>query len=104
MPRLPLSLFWRARRVSLGAALLLPVCRDLPSALLEFRWIEQHVESEIKHDGVTRKTRVDPGWVGHRILSLCRRRGRGEPLQYVLGTQPFGPLDLMCRRGVLIPR
>ncbi|CAK7224423.1 hypothetical protein SCUCBS95973_005513 [Sporothrix curviconia] len=35
---------------------------------------------------------------------MCRRRGRGEPLQYVLGTQPFGSLDLLCRRGVLIPR
>ncbi|EPE02294.1 hypothetical protein F503_08606 [Ophiostoma piceae UAMH 11346] len=76
MPRLPLSLFWRARRVSPGAALLLPVCRDLPSALLEFGWIKQHVESEAKHDGVTKRARVDPDWVGHRVLSLCRRRGR----------------------------
>lgn len=26
------------------------------------------------------------------------------PLQYLLGSQPFGPLDILCRRKVLIPR
>lgn len=26
------------------------------------------------------------------------------PLQYILGSQPFGPLDIKCRPGVLIPR
>lgn len=38
------------------------------------------------------------------VRRLCRRRGRGEPLQYVLGNQPFGPLEILCKRGVLIPR
>lgn len=38
------------------------------------------------------------------VATLCHRRGKGEPLQYVLGTQPFGNLELMCRPGVLIPR
>ncbi|CAK7204645.1 hypothetical protein SEUCBS139899_007404 [Sporothrix eucalyptigena] len=96
MPRLPPSLFWRARHISPGAALLLPVCRDFPSALAELRWIREHVKE---------KSRGRLDWEGReRILSLCRRRGRGEPLQYVLGTQPFGSLDLLCRRGVLIPR
>lgn len=32
------------------------------------------------------------------------RRSRHEPLQYILGSQPFGPLDISCRKGVLIPR
>jgi methylase of polypeptide subunit release factors len=32
------------------------------------------------------------------------RRAKGEPLQYVLGSQPFLGLDLACRKGVLIPR
>lgn len=97
MPRLPPSLFWRARRVSPGAVLLLPVCRDLPSALIELRWIQEHVKEEGRTERRSNESR-------QRVLSLCRRRGRGEPLQYVLGTQPFGPLDLLCRRGVLIPR
>jgi hypothetical protein len=37
-------------------------------------------------------------------LHLCKRRSRPEPLQYILGSQPFGPLDIKCRPGVLIPR
>lgn len=32
------------------------------------------------------------------------RRARLEPLQYILGTQPFGALSIKCRSGVLIPR
>ncbi|CAI7629090.1 unnamed protein product [Penicillium glandicola] len=31
-------------------------------------------------------------------------RSRGYPLQYILGDQPFGDLEILCRRGVLIPR
>ncbi|KAI0421969.1 S-adenosyl-L-methionine-dependent methyltransferase [Xylaria grammica] len=38
------------------------------------------------------------------IARLVARRGAGEPLQYVLGTQPFGDLDILCEKGVLIPR
>lgn len=37
-------------------------------------------------------------------LDICRKRGRGYPLQYLLGSQPFGNLDIICRKGVLIPR
>ncbi|EXJ62322.1 hypothetical protein A1O7_02756 [Cladophialophora yegresii CBS 114405] len=32
------------------------------------------------------------------------RRSKGMPLQYIMGSQPFGNLDILCRRGVLIPR
>ncbi|KAI0534939.1 S-adenosyl-L-methionine-dependent methyltransferase [Xylaria digitata] len=38
------------------------------------------------------------------IARLVARRGAGEPLQYVLGTQPFGDLEILCTKGVLIPR
>jgi len=38
------------------------------------------------------------------LLGLCRRRALGEPIQYILGSQPFGDLDIKCRPGVLIPR
>ncbi|KAI2615885.1 S-adenosyl-L-methionine-dependent methyltransferase [Hypoxylon sp. NC1633] len=38
------------------------------------------------------------------LRTLCRRRGAGVPLQYILGSQPFGDLDIRCRPGVLIPR
>ena len=33
-----------------------------------------------------------------------RRRGAGEPLQYVTGEMPFRHIVLRCERGVLIPR
>ncbi|KAI3010646.1 hypothetical protein CBS147346_1411 [Aspergillus niger] len=35
---------------------------------------------------------------------MCRARSRGKPLQYILGDQPFGDLDILCRKEVLIPR
>ncbi|KAI0392846.1 hypothetical protein F5Y17DRAFT_434908 [Xylariaceae sp. FL0594] len=39
-----------------------------------------------------------------KVKNLVARRGRGEPLQYVLGSQPFADLDILCEKGVLIPR
>jgi HemK-like putative methylase len=92
MPRISPWLFRQARRISPLAATLLPACRDIPSALNELRWIREHVQATYSrlHE--------------HRVAKLCGRRGRGEPLQYVLGSQPFGSLDLKCRPGVLIPR
>ena len=38
------------------------------------------------------------------VRDLARRRQAGEPLQYLEGTAPFGPLDLEVDRRVLIPR
>lgn len=38
------------------------------------------------------------------VARLCHERGRGVPLQYILGSQPFGRLDIACRKGVLVPR
>ena len=93
MPRLPLSLIRKAHSVSPHAAALLPACRDLSSALTELRWIREHIRS-------TRSSSPEEA----RLVRLCQIRGKGVPLQYVLGTQPFGQLDLKCRPGVLIPR
>ncbi|KAJ4483232.1 S-adenosyl-L-methionine-dependent methyltransferase [Lentinula aciculospora] len=38
------------------------------------------------------------------LESLVQRRINREPLQYIIGTQPFGALDLRVRSPVLIPR
>ncbi|KAF8348317.1 S-adenosyl-L-methionine-dependent methyltransferase [Amanita rubescens] len=38
------------------------------------------------------------------LVTMIRRRTLGEPLQYILGSQPFGPLNLLTRAPVLIPR
>ena len=94
MPRLPPSLFWRARReISPLAAQLLPACRDLQSTANELRWIREHVQDT-----------KSPIPAGVRIWDLVEQRSKGIPLQYVLGSQPFGHLNIKCRPGVLIPR
>ena len=94
MPRLPPSLFWSANReISPLAAQLLPACRDLESAANELRWIREHVRDH--------PTRVPASL---RVWGLVSQRASGIPLQYVLGSQPFGPLEIRCRPGVLIPR
>jgi len=38
------------------------------------------------------------------IASWIKRRTAGEPLQYIIGNQPFGPLSINTRPPVLIPR
>ncbi|RYP13668.1 hypothetical protein DL765_006798 [Monosporascus sp. GIB2] len=117
MPRLPPSVIWRAHRISPHLATLLPACRDLASARNELRWIREHVSSSsTSNTATTTTTRKDNSsstaqrqqqqteGEARAVMRLCRRRGRGVPLQYVLGSQPFGPLDIRCRLGVLIPR
>ncbi len=96
MPRLPPSLFASARRVSPAAAVLLPACRHLPSSLRELRWIRELVDAT--------ETTTTAATATRRVWELCRRRGKGVPLQYVLGSQPFGHLEMLCRPGVLIPQ
>ncbi|KAK8136249.1 hypothetical protein PG984_004189 [Apiospora sp. TS-2023a] len=125
MPRLPPSLIQRARSISPRLATLLPACRDLDSARNELRWIREHVAASTSASAssdqldTSRNVRIRPSETQvaataadterrnnheREVASLCRRRARGEPLQYLLGSQPFGPLDIQCRRGVLIPR
>ncbi|KAJ1329585.1 release factor glutamine methyltransferase [Microdochium nivale] len=96
MPRLLPSLIRRAYSESPHLAPLLSVCRDIASARNELRWIRQHVVGIHKSRGRLAVSSV--------IGRLCKTRGRGVPLQYVLGSQPFGRIDVLCRPGVLIPR
>lgn len=93
MPRTPPGLFRQAQRHSPHAATLLLACRSLPLALNELRWIREYVDQTAK-----------PAQRERRLDALCRQRGQGVPLQYVLKSQPFGPLDITCKPGVLIPR
>jgi release factor glutamine methyltransferase len=50
-----------------------------------------------------REARLPPA-AARRFWSAVGRRGRREPLAYVLGTQPFLGLELRVGPGVLIPR
>ncbi|KAI3321828.1 hypothetical protein HD806DRAFT_502048 [Xylariaceae sp. AK1471] len=112
MPRLAPSLFRRAGKISPHLATLLPACRTIESAQNELRWIREHVlESfhfQSEQNGAlspsSSSSRLKPNTVESRVAHLVARRGSGEPLQYVLGTQPFGDLEILCEKGVLIPR
>ncbi|KAK5100034.1 hypothetical protein LTR70_007996 [Exophiala xenobiotica] len=75
----------------------------------ELRWMKEAIlERQL---GITAEWEVShvPIWhVGSQadrtLRSWVRRRSYAEPLQYILGTQPFGELELKCKPGVLIPR
>lgn len=99
MPRVPHTLLLEAFNRSPFLPLILRTTRDLPSAKNELRWLIEHVQ-----DKILASTVRDVNYQKKLLLKLCRRRERGEPLQYILGTQPFGELNIHCRPGVLIPR
>ncbi|KAI1867925.1 uncharacterized protein JN550_006732 [Neoarthrinium moseri] len=99
MPRLPPALLRQAHSISPQLHALLPACRDLQSARSELRWIREHALSSSSGAGQPSNRHGNAA-----VARLVARRARGEPLQYVLGSQPFGALDLRCRPGVLIPR
>lgn len=68
---------------------LLPQCRTLENASTELRWLKEHFQS--KPEGM--------------LKHACVQRYKGMPLQYILGTQPFGKeLNILCKKNVLIPR
>jgi methylase of polypeptide subunit release factors len=95
MPRISHGLIRVASRQHARLPNLLRACRDLNSARLELKWIEEHVDAQKSwsHDRKQKK-----------LYELCQARGRGVPLQYLLGSEYFGPLEIKCRPGVLIPR
>jgi len=103
MPRLSNALLRHARTINPLLALLLRPCRDLPSAHNELRWLREHVnERLVRRFGDEKDV---PEQLRRRcVVNLCRQRATGVPLQYLLGSQPFGDLDVLCRKGVLIPR
>ncbi|KEF60703.1 uncharacterized protein A1O9_02264 [Exophiala aquamarina CBS 119918] len=102
-------------------------CRDLPSARNELRWLKEHARDlaatrvlrncssathtpPVAHKKKTKSPKTltnfhDVEAIQNKILSrLVWQRSRGKPLQYILGTQPFGDLEIKCHEGVLIPR
>lgn len=86
MPRIPPQVLHAARRQHRLLPLLLPANRSsFDAAWSELRWILKELPPS-KH------------------LAAARLRQHFVPLQYILGSQPFGSLDILCRPGVLIPR
>ncbi len=58
----------------------------------------QRLELYLDHDRPLEPAEVD------RLRELVRRRGRREPLAYVLGSWGFYGLDLRCDARALVPR
>lgn len=85
MPRISPKLARLARQNSPLLPPLLRATRTLESAKNELRWIQNELPQ-------------------HQWSSAIARRARMEPLQYILGSQPFGSLEIGCEPGVLIPR
>lgn len=85
MARITPRLKREAYNISPLLVFLLGANRSIENAKQELNWIQRELP---------RNT-----W-----RKACLRRKRLEPLQYILGTQPFGDLDILCRKDVLIPR
>lgn len=101
MPRIPSTLILRAYRNDPLLPMLLKECRTLDSARNELRWLREKaiaLSETVPHTG-----HRGSHW-RNRLQRMCAERAKGRPLQYILGDQPFGDLEILCRRGVLIPR
>ncbi|KAE8357852.1 S-adenosyl-L-methionine-dependent methyltransferase [Aspergillus caelatus] len=103
MPRISNLTILRAYQQNPLLPLLLRECRSHDSAKNELRWLQERASRSISAKQVARSTLAPLGW--RRLLrSMCHARSKGMPLQYILGDQPFGELDILCEKGVLIPR
>ncbi|KAL4981282.1 S-adenosyl-L-methionine-dependent methyltransferase [Aspergillus falconensis] len=106
MPRLATRAILEAYKRNPLLPLILRECRTLNSAVNELRWLRERAQRVVSlkpMDGRNGGEQAPFGW--RRLLkSMCMARSRGVPLQYILGDQPFGELDIKCTKGVLIPR
>ncbi|CAO2648351.1 Nn.00g076180.m01.CDS01 [Neocucurbitaria sp. VM-36] len=100
MPRIATSLLRHARTIDPFLPALLAPCRDLVTAQNELRWLREHVNKVAE----ARRVNGDTLAVGALLQQLVKERASGKPLQYILGTEYFGDLEIRCRPGVLIPR
>ncbi|CCC71188.1 hypothetical protein NCAS_0G03010 [Naumovozyma castellii] len=86
MPRLCPRIVRSAAREHILLPLLLPECRTVEQARQELQWIQNELPTK------------------RSVVRACIARSRHVPLQYILGTQPFGLLNICCKPKVLIPR
>ena len=104
MPRIPTPTILKAYHENPLLALLLQECRTLESARNELRWLREFLCGSARERRTPRNDCKRKNSGSSRLRELCRERSRGIPLQYILGSQPFGEVDILCNRGVLIPR
>ncbi|KAG8625734.1 hypothetical protein KVT40_006135 [Elsinoe batatas] len=105
MPRIPPRLLHQASSINPLLRKLLSAARDLQSAKNELRWLKEHaMEQSLRRNGEAPNEAERHGDASRRLQRYCEERGRGKPLQYILGTAFFGDLEIKCEEGVLIPR
>ena len=112
MPRLPHSLLHKAYNQSQLLPYLLRATRDLTLARYELIWLQQytlrisHIHASRPPDlhHKSRRTRRKQTSPPPSLVELCKLRSTGLPLQYILGSQPFCDVEVLCGRGVLVPR
>ena len=100
MPRLSPRALWTARNIHPLLPHTLRATRDLDSAKNELRWLQQHVADTSRGRNKQHISKGDERW----LKALCVARSKGHPLQYLLGSEFFGELEIQCEPGVLIPR
>jgi methylase of polypeptide subunit release factors len=100
MPRIPTALLRKAQIIDPLLPALLAPCRDIHTAKNELRWLREHAE----HIAKTRRVKGNALARDALLRQLVKQRATGKPLQYLLGTEYFGDLEIRCRPGVLIPR
>jgi methylase of polypeptide subunit release factors len=100
MPRLHPRIFHHARKIDPLLPLVLQATRDLASAKNELRWLKEFITTQHQHPS----DQIHQDLSNRRLRKLCIDRSRGKPLQYILGSEYFGDLEIACEKGVLIPR
>ena len=100
MPRIPTALLRKAQTIDPLLPALLAPCRDIHTAQNELRWLREHAENVAK----TRRVKGSALAKDTLLRRLVKQRATGKPLQYLLGSEYFGDLEIRCRPGVLIPR
>ena len=78
--------------------------RGIENARREAEWL---FVDQLRITRLDLYTRFDMLLEGHEVDALRQvitRRGRREPLAYILGTQPFCGLELLVDQRVLVPR
>lgn len=88
MPRISTAVIREAATIHPWLPLLLAENRTIPQSRQELRWLVQEFGSN----------------KSAKLYNACLERNKHVPLQYILGSQPFGMLDIKCKKGVLIPR
>lgn len=110
MSRIPTLVQRQATRQNRLLSPLLDQCGDLDSARNELRWLSEHAAKPKPASAAYRPFAPKPTPLKNdpeklsKLEALVKRRAAGEPLQYIIGDQPFGELEILCEPNVLIPR